>query len=145
MRTFFTAPMVAIAAAALAAAPALAAEPMVKSGTITIDEAQFGFLVGGSTGGGVLHFHGHSYPFKVGGINVGTLGGSKVKGFGTVYNLTSAADFAGTYVKAEASATAVNGSGALKLKKGDIVIELDTNSKGLQLSANGGGVKISLR
>ena len=137
----------AIAAAALAAAavPALAADPMVRSGTITIDEAQFGFLVGGSTGGGVLHFHGKSYPFKIGGINVGTLGGSKVKGFGTVYNLASVADFPGTYVKAEASATAGKGSGALKLKKGDVVLEIDTSSKGLQLSANGGGVDIKLR
>ncbi len=130
---------------AVAAAVPAAAGPMVKSGTITIDEAQFGFLVGGSTGGGVLHFHGHSYPFKVGGINVGTIGGSHVKGYGTVYNLKSVEDFPGTYAKAEASATAYKGSGALKLQKDDVVLELDTNSKGLQLSANGGGVKITMR
>lgn len=143
MKPLFAA--VAAAAVFAVAAPALAADPMVRSGTITINEAQFGFLVGGSTGGGVLRFHGKSYPFKIGGINVGTIGGSRVKGFGTVYNLTSFTDFPGTYVKAEASATAVNGSGALRLKKGDIVLEIDTSSKGLQLSANGGGVDIKLR
>jgi hypothetical protein len=135
---------VAVTFAAAAAVPA-AAGPMVKSGTITIDEAQFGFLVGGSTGGGILHFHGHNYPFKVGGINVGTIGGSHVKGYGTVYNLKSVEDFPGTYAKAEASATAVKGSGAIKLQKGGVVLELDTNSKGLQLSANGGGVDIKLK
>ncbi len=144
MMNFTTIAAVAFAAAALAT-PVLAADPMVRSGTITIDEAQFGFLVGGSTGGGVLHFEGKSYPFKIGGINIGTIGGSHVKGFGTVYNLKSFKDFPGTYVKAEASATAVKGSGALKLKKGDVVLEIDTNSKGLQLSANGGGVDIKLK
>ena len=141
MKTIFAA--LALTAAALAA-PATAG-PMVRSGTITIDEAQFGFLVGGSTGGGVLHFHGKNYPFKIGGINVGTIGGSHVKGYGTVYNLKSFEDFPGTYAKAEASATAYRGSGALKLQKGDVILELDTNSKGLQLSANGGGVDIKLK
>ncbi len=144
MRTFLTA-VAAVATLAVAAGPAVAATPMVRSGTITIDEAQFGFLVGGSTGGGVLHFHGKNYPFKVGGINVGTIGGSHVRGYGTVYNLRSFEDFPGTYVKAEASATAGKGSGALKLQKGDVILELDTNSKGLQLSANGGGVDIKLK
>jgi len=139
----FTAAAALLAVTTLAA-PA-AADPMVRSGTMTINETQFGFLLGGSTGGGVLRLHGKSYPFKIGGINVGTIGGSHVKGFGTVYNLKSVDDFAGTYVKAEASATAVNGSGTLRLKKGDVVLEIDTNSKGLQLSANGGGVKITLK
>ncbi|MBC7496815.1 MAG: DUF1134 domain-containing protein [Sphingomonadaceae bacterium] len=139
-----TATAAAFLAVTALAAPA-AADPMVRSGTLTINEAQFGFLIGGSTGGGMLRFHGKTYPFKVGGVNIGTIGGSHVKGYGTVYNLNSIDDFAGTYVKAEASATAVNGSGALRLKKGDVILEIDTNSKGLQLSANGGGVNISLK
>ena len=139
-----TATAAAFLAVTALAAPA-AADPMVRSGTLTINEAQFDFLIGGSTGGGMLRFHGKTYPFKVGGVNIGTIGGSHVKGYGTVYNLNSIDDFAGTYVKAEASATAVNGSGALRLKKGDVILEIDTNSKGLQLSANGGGVNISLK
>ena len=139
-----TATAAAFLAVTALAAPA-AADPMVRSGTLTINEAQFGFLIGGSTGGGMLRFHGKTYPFKVGGVNIGTIGGSHVKGYGTVYNLNSIDDFAGTYVKAEASATAVNGSGALRLKKGGVILEIDTNSKGLQLSANGGGVNISLK
>ncbi len=143
MKSLLAATAVALIAIA---GPAVAADaPMVRSGTITIDEAQFGFLVGGKTGGGALHFGGKTYPFKIGGINVGTIGGSHVKGFGTVYNLKSYTDFPGTYAIAEASATAGHGSGALKLKKGDIVLEIDTNSKGLQLSANGGGVDIKFK
>ncbi len=133
-------------AAVVAFAGTAQAGPMVRSGTITIDEAQFGFLIGGSTGGGVLRFKGHSYPFKVGGVSIGTIGGSKVKGFGTVYNLRSVDDFAGTYSKLNASATLVDGSGALKLKnEHDVILEIDTTSKGLQLSAGAGGVKVTLK
>ncbi len=139
--------LLAAVAATIAAATPLAAEtPMVRAGTVTINEAQFGFLIGGNTGGGVLHFHGKSYPFKVGGISIGDIGGSKVRGFGTVYNLTSIDQFAGTFTKLDASATLVHGSGALRLKnEHDVVLDLDTTSKGLQLSAGAGGVKISLR
>lgn len=138
--------LTAAAAAVVVLAGTAQAADMVRSGTITINEAQFGFLIGGSTGGGVLHFHGHSYPFKVGGVSIGTIGGSKVKGFGTVYNLRSIDDFAGTYSKLNASATLVDGSGALKLKnEHDVVLEIDTTSKGLQLSAGAGGVKVTLK
>lgn len=144
MKLFATAAAAILAATALAA-PAVAAD-LVRAGTITINEAQFGFLVGGSTGGGVLRFHGRSYPFKIGGINVGTIGGSRVKGYGTVYNMTSIDQFTGTYAKAEASATLVNGSGALRLQNGNgVILDLNTNSKGLQLSANGGGVDIKMK
>ena len=143
--TFIRNLAVATVAVVAFAGPATAG-PMVRSGTISIDEAQFGFLIGGSTGGGVLHFHGHRYPFKVGGVSIGDIGGSKVKGFGTVYNLRSIDDFAGTYSKLDASATAFKGSGALKLKnEHDVVLEIDTTSKGLQLSAGAGGVKITLK
>ncbi|MGI4878044.1 MAG: DUF1134 domain-containing protein [Janthinobacterium lividum] len=143
--TFFR-NLTAAAAAVVVLAGTAHAGPMVRSGTITINEAQFGFLIGGSTGGGTLRFHGHSYPFKVGGVSIGDIGGSKVKGFGTVYNLRSLDDFAGTYSKLDASATLGKGSGALKLKnEHDVVLEIDTTSKGLQLSAGAGGVKITLK
>lgn len=135
------------AAASLAfAGPAAAADPMVKSGTITIDETQFGFLLGGSTGGGVLTFEGKAHKFKIGGLAVGNIGVSKVKGTGTVYNLTSLSQFAGTYSKLEASATLGEGKGSLRLKndKG-VVLEIETSSGGLQLSAGAGGVKVSLK
>ena len=125
---------------------ALAADPMVKSGTITISETQFGFLVGGSTGGGTLKYKGKTHAFKIGGLAVGNIGVSKVRGAGTVYNLNSLSDFAGTYSKLEASATLGEGAGALTLKndKG-VVLKLETSSGGLQLSAGAGGVKITLK
>ena len=136
----------AATAAFVIAGSALAAEPLVKSGTVTISETQFGFLVGGSTGGGTLNFKGRTHAFKIGGLAVGNIGVSKVRGSGTVYNLKSLSDFSGTYSKLEASATLGEGAGALTLKNDNgVVLKLETTSGGLQLSAGAGGVKITLK
>jgi hypothetical protein len=133
-------------AAALAFASPIAAETLHHSGTISIDETQFGFLIGGNTGGGKLHFKGHTYNFKIGGISIGDIGASKVKASGDVYNLTKVSDFAGTYSKIDASATAVSGKGALRLKnEHGVVLKMLTNTKGLQASAGAGGVQITLK
>ncbi|QJU57330.1 DUF1134 domain-containing protein [Sphingomonas sp. AP4-R1] len=133
----------ATAAAALVGTPFIA-DARTTSGRISISETQFGFLVGGNVGGGTLTYNGKIYKFKIGGISVGKIGVAKIRGYGRVSNLTNISNFAGTYVAADASATAVKGAGSIKLKKGDITLELDTSSKGLQLSASGGGVKITL-
>jgi hypothetical protein len=133
----------ATAAATLVSTP-LAARPSMTTGRISISETQFGFLLGGSVGHGTLQYRGKSYRFKIRGISVGKLGVAKIHGVGRVSNLTRLSSFSGTYVAADASATAVKGAGSIKLKNGDVILELDTRSKGLQLSASGGGVKITL-
>ncbi len=138
----------AVAAVAMTMLTAATGQPDLRlpSATITIDERQFGFLVGGSVGGGSLQFGDTLYPFKIGGVSFGDIGASHVRGFGRVFNLTRVDDFAGTYTRVAASATIVNGSGLLRLRnKRGVVIELDTTSKGLQLSAGAGGVKITMR
>jgi hypothetical protein len=142
--TIFRTALGAVAALMLTAAGA--AEFRMPSATMTIDETQFGFLLGGSIGGGSLQFGNTLYPFKIGGVSFGDIGASHVRGFGQVFNLTRVTDFAGTYTRLAASATIVNGSGLLRLRnKRGVVIELDTTSKGLQLSAGAGGVKITMR
>lgn len=135
-----------VAAAILLTAAAGQPELRLPSATMTIDETQFGFLLGGNIGGGSLQFGDRFYKFKIGGISVGDIGASHVRGFGRVFNLDRVADFAGTYTRVGASATLVNGSGLLRLRnRNGVVLELDTTSKGLQLSAGAGGVKISLK
>ena len=124
----------------------LAAKDMRPSGTISIDETQFGFLIGGNIGGGKLMFHGKTYLFKVGGLSIGDIGASKVKGTGEVYDLSKVSDFAGTYTELDASATAGRGSGSLRLKnEHGVTLEISTRSKGLQLSAGAGGVKVTMK
>ncbi len=136
---------------AVAAALAIGTEPTAAktarpSGTITIDETQFGFLVGGNFGGGKLVYKGKPHQFKIGGISIGDIGASKVRGYGEVYNLKSLSEFAGTYTKLDASATLLKGKGALRLKnEHDVELDLHTRSKGLQLSAGAGDVKVTLK
>ena len=136
----------ALLGAALAFAAPAAAKDLVKSGTISINETLFGFLVGGSTGGGTLTYKGKSYPFRVGGLSVGNIGVARTRATGTVYNMTKLSQFNGTYSRLDASATAVQGAGALRLRNGNgVVIHLSTTSGGLQLNAGAGGVEITLR
>lgn len=143
---FFRNLAVATAAALMLGGSAMAAEKMVRSGTITIDETQFGFILGGSSGGGTLVFKGKPHKFKIGGLSVGNVGVSKVRGSGEVYNLARLEDFAGTYSKLEASATLVEGAGSLRLQNDNgVILKIDTKSGGLQLSAGAGGVKVSLK
>ena len=139
--------LLAATAAAVASSAPLAAKDSTKPvGTISISETQFGFLIGGKLGGGTLRFKGKSYPFKIGGISVGDLGVSKVRGSGHVYDMTSVSQFPGTYTLLDASATAGSGSGTLRMKNGDgVILEIDSKSKGLQLSAGAGGVKVTMK
>jgi hypothetical protein len=133
---------------ALVAAPAMAKTAAPKpSGTIVIDETQFGFIVGGSAGGGKLEFQGKTYPFKIGGLSFGAnVGVSKSQATGTVYGLTDIAKFPGTYAKVGASATFVGGGGGLQLEnENGVKMVLKSATKGLQLDASGGGIKITMK
>lgn len=138
----------ALLSMALVAAPALAkTEAMKPSGTIIIDETQIGFILGGSLGGGKLLFKGKTYPFKIGGLSFGAnVGISKSKATGTVYGLSDIKKFPGTYAKAAASATFIGGGGGLQLEnEHGVKMVLETTTKGLQLDAGGGGVKITMK
>ncbi len=135
--------VIAVATVSTLGTPLLAAPTETPSGSVSISETQFGFLLGGNVGRGTLTYKGKRYPFKIGGISVGKIGVAKVRAYGHVYNLNDVSKFAGTYVVADASATAVKGAGSIRLQNGDIILQLDTNSRGLELSASGGGVKIT--
>ena len=145
LRTFAASAALSLA---LVAAPALAkTAPPKPSGTIMIDETNIGFLFSGSMGGGKLVFQGKTYDFKIGGLGFGaTAGVSKSKATGTVYGLTDISKFPGTYAKASASMTFVDGAGGLQLEnEHGIKMVLNSSTKGLQLDAGGGGVKITMK
>jgi hypothetical protein len=142
----FVAPV--MLSAALVAMPVLAKTAAPKpSGTVYIDETNIGLLFGGSMGGGKLVFKGKTYPFKIGGLSFGAnVGVTKSKATGTVYGLTDVKKFPGTYAKAAASMTFVGGGGGIQLEnEHGVKMVLETSSKGLQLDAGGGGVKITMK
>lgn len=139
-----------LAAALLAGSLAMAADKdkKVPDGTVTIDETQFAFIVGGSVGGGKLSFKGKDYDFKLGGLTVGAnVGAAKISAAGEVFNLTDVAKFPGTYTKVDVSATMGGGEGILRLKnENGVILDLKSRNQGLQLNVgSASGVKIEMK
>jgi hypothetical protein len=74
--------------------------PPKPSGSLNIHQVQAAFIGSGAVGGGTLHFHGRSYPFKLGGLEIGGFGVSTLDLAGSVYNLRRLQDFEGVYGQA---------------------------------------------
>ena len=65
------------AAAALAVALTVASAPAVAgTGSVHLRFVSAGFIVGIGGGEGRLTFNGHTYPLRIGGISIGTIGAS---------------------------------------------------------------------
>ncbi len=138
---------VLLATTLLVGSLALAADAKKPSGTVVIDETQFAFILGGSTGGGQLTFHGKQYPFKVGGLTVGVnVGVSKMSAAGEVYDLKEISKFPGTYTKLDASIALGGGVGGLHLKnENGVIMRLESRTQGLQLNVgSASGIKVTM-
>ena len=106
-----------------------------------------GWIIGGSGGSGVLHFHGRTYGLSSGGIDYGLVfGGSKTILRGRVSNIWRASDVAGVYGAAGAGLAVGRGARAIVLtnQKG-AVLELSGTQVGLMANADLSGLAISLR
>lgn len=125
-----------LAATLLVSGLALAADAKQPVGSVSIEEKQFGIILGGSTGSGTLTFKGKKYPFKLKGLSAGAnIGISKMSAVGAVYDLKQVADFAGTYTKFESSVALGGGVGGLHLKnEHGVIMNLRSRTKGLDLN-----------
>ncbi|CDH47109.1 conserved exported hypothetical protein [Candidatus Contendobacter odensis Run_B_J11] len=105
-------------------------------GKVSIAEKQFGLLLGGSTGGGTLTFHGKKYPFKLKGLSAGlNVGFSKMSAVGEVYDLKTVSQFPGTFTKLEASVALGGGVGGMRLQnENGVIMNLRSRTKGLDLN-----------
>ena len=125
----------------------LAADAKQPDGQVTIEEEQFGLLLGGSTGSGTLTFQGKTHPFKLKGLSVGVnVGISKMTATGEVYDLKKVSQFPGTYTKLEASIALGGGVGGLRLKnENGVIMSLHSRTKGLDLNlGNMTGVTVTM-
>ncbi len=138
----------AVAAALLALSStgtALAADDLVRSGTLTIEQVQIAFIGSGNLGGGTLVVGGQKYSFSIGGLGIGGFGVSRMEATGNVYNLKNINDFAGGYVQARygiAVGSMSTGQLWLQNSKG-VVLELKAKRTGLALSLGGDAVYIN--
>ena len=126
----------------------LTAEVKQPVGKVSIQEKQFGLILGGSTGSGMLTFHGKKYPFKLKGLSAGAnVGISKMSAVGAVYDLKQVADFSGTYTKLESSVALGGGVGGLHLKnEHGVIMELHSRTKGLDINiASMSGITITMK
>lgn len=147
MTAMFGAPSLVLAADA-APADAAKAEARKPDGTVTIDETQFAFIIGGSTGGGKLNFQGKTYEFKIGGLTAGVnVGITTMSAAGEVYDLKDVSKFPGTYTKIESGVALAGGVSGLHLKnENGVVMKLTSRSQGLQLNVvSASGVKVTMK
>ena len=126
---------------------ALAAGAKQPVGKVSIEEKQFGLILGGSTGSGTLTFHGKKYPFKLKGLSAGLdVGVSKMSAVGEVYDMKKVSQFPGTFTKFEASIALGGGVGGLRLQnENGVIMNLRSRTKGLNLNlGNVTGVTVTM-
>ena len=136
-----------LVAALLVGGLALAADAKQPVGKVSIEEKQFGLILGGSTGSGTLTFHGKKYPFKLKGLSAGLdVGVSKMSAVGEVYDLKKVSQFPGTFTKFEASIALGGGVGGLRLQnENGVIMNLRSRTKGLNLNlGNVTGVTVTM-
>lgn len=116
------------------------------SGTVRIVISKAGFIVGIGSGSGTLIFHGKSYPLRIGGISVGTIGAAQAELVGHARNLHNPEDIAGGYSAVTASVAVAGGGKVATLQNAKgVILELRGKQVGFELSAALSGLEISLR
>jgi hypothetical protein len=128
------------------ASTAVAAQKATPSGKVTLESTSIAAGIGVSWGDGKLTFKGKTYPFSVDGLSLVNFGISKANAVGEVYNLTDPANFAGTYVAAEAGLTLAGGMGGMVLRNANgVILRLHSVSQGAQLQLGTSGLSIKMK
>lgn len=102
--------------------------------------------VGFSWGSGTLTQAGKTYPLKIEGLTVASVGITKASAWGKVFNLKNVNDINGTYFAIGTGATVGGGGSAVAMKnqKG-VIVDLYTTTQGANLTLGTSGVKIELK
>jgi lipid-binding SYLF domain-containing protein len=141
----FRAALIALTVASAGVAASSAAR--ADDGSISFKVIKAGFVIGGSAGSGVLHFHGRTYSLSIGGISYGfTFGASETRFHGTVSNIRRASDVAGVYAAGNVGAAVGRGAQAIVLtNQHGAVLTLSGNSVGAIVSADLNGLALTVR
>jgi hypothetical protein len=126
---------------------ASASPSRAETGTVSLEIAKAGFIVGIGGGSGTLVFRGRRYPLGVAGLSFGaTIGASAAQLVGRAYNLRQPSDIAGTYSAVGAGVAVAGGASGIRLQNArGVVLDLRGRNIGLELNANVSGVQISMR
>jgi hypothetical protein len=138
---------VALIALTAFAGATLSSAAHADEGFVSLTIYKAGWIIGGSGGGGVLTFHGRSYPLSAGGLDYGLVfGGSKTVLRGRVSNIYRPSDVAGVYGAAGAGLAVGGGARAIVLtnQKG-AVLELSGRQVGLMANVDLSGLAITMK
>jgi hypothetical protein len=102
--------------------------------------------IGFSWGSGTLTIAGTTYPLKIEGLTISSVGITKSTAWGKVYNLKQPSDINGTYAAIGTGATVgAGGAGVTMKNEKGVVLDLYTNTEGVSFSLGAAGVKLELK
>ena len=124
-----------------------AGEDDKPSGTVSIESTSIAVGVGVHSGDGMLTLNDDQrHRFSMQGLQVGSVGVSKVSAEGKVYHLPKVADFEGTYVAGEASIAVGGGPGVIAMRNPHgVVIQLESVQHDVKFTIAAQGVEIRLK
>jgi hypothetical protein len=117
--------------------------------SVEIEQVRVGVLaVGGSVGGGRLHYRGEEHAFRVRGLEFGTVGVATLSARGEVFGLSRLEDFPGRYEE-QVAPTPPGGEGGPETRwlrnAAGVEMRLRTERGGGMLRIGPAGVTIELR
>jgi hypothetical protein len=116
------------------------------TGSVRINIARAGFIVGVGGGSGTLRFRGRCYRLSVGGLSIGTIGAASADLVGRAYNLRTASDIVGTYTAVSNSIAIAGGVKAARLQNArGVILDLQGQQAGFEASLSLSGMAISMR
>jgi hypothetical protein len=127
-----------IVASAMEEHPMTCSPLKLSSGTVALG-------LGYSWGHGTLDYNGKKHPFKIEGLNVGSIGMHEASSTGKVCNLTKLEDLNGKYAGVFADATVGGGASAMTLRnQNGVIIDVTSATQGVSFSLAPSGVNIQL-
>lgn len=117
-----------------------------STGSVRVRVQNVGLIIGVGGGTGTLRFKGRTYPLRVDGLGVGTIGVSAADLVGTASNLRNARDIEGTYTAAGAGLAVAGGARVITLQNSKgVVLNLRGAQAGFSASLGIGGVTVTMR
>ncbi len=134
------------AAAALAVGLPVANAPAVAgTGSVRLRFVSAGFIIGLGGGEGRLTFHGHTYPLRIGGVSIGTIGASGGTLVGRALNLRHATDIVGTFTAVGAGVAVAGGAQVIRMRNSSgVILELKGMQAGFAANIGVSGFSLSM-
>lgn len=124
---------------------ASSASAFAGTGRVRLRMANAGFIVGIGGGSGTLTFQGHTYPLRIGGLNIGVIGASGGTLVGNARNLHTATDIVGTYTAIGAGIAVAGGARVMRMQNSNgVVLELQGMQAGFEANAGLSGFSLSM-